>query len=162
MQGQLATAAFGRGRGGRGGNVTTDDAGGFELKDVPSGMYMVVIEHDELVPARSAVAVEAGVEPAVLRLALKRGEELSGEVSLASGGAAVGATVMLQGANGTTKRATTDDSGQYVLRGLEEGSYTVNLRGTGNERSRNNQVKVSKGSNRQDFELGEATQQEGR
>jgi hypothetical protein len=130
----------------------TDDAGGFQLKEVPAGRYVLVVNHVELVPARLQIEVAADIARFV-RVDLDRGEELSGAVELADGSAAAGATVALRDANGIMKRATADAAGRYRLGGLIPGTYSFIVRADRASRSSPVQLQIEKGENRYDYRI---------
>jgi hypothetical protein len=137
----------------RGGNsiATTDETGTFELRDVPEGNYLVVVQHQDLVPATKRVEIREGRFENPFRILLDRGESLTGKVELSNGQPAAGAAVMVRDAAGLTKRATTDGSGRYVIRGLSKGPHSFSVRGSENLRSPTLNVTVKAGTNELDY-----------
>jgi hypothetical protein len=136
----------------RGGAQKTDDTGKFQLKEIQAGRYVLVVNHEELVPARIEIEVVADIARFV-RVDLDRGEELGGTVELADGSSAAGATVMLRDANGIMKRVTADAAGRYRVQGLVPGTYSFTVRADRSSRGTPVQLQIEKGENRYDYRI---------
>ncbi|HVR76249.1 MAG TPA: carboxypeptidase-like regulatory domain-containing protein [Planctomycetota bacterium] len=152
LAGMTATAIQSAMRGG-GSLAVTDGSGAFQLKEVPEGRYLLLVNHEAYVPGRQAVRIDGVVRS--VRVDLDPGETLTGTVSLQDGSAAAGATIMLRDSNGITKRTQADSVGRYSLQGLVPGTYTLSLRSAtvaaGAGRA---QVEIKEGSNRFDYRVG--------
>lgn len=147
---QMAQAAIAAAT--RGGNAlaTSDEAGAFELKDVPDGRYVLVVRHEALVTGTRDVEIAEGRFENPVRIVLRRGEALQGTVALADGSAAAGAIVSVRDSAGVSKTARVDASGGYVIQGLSRGPYRLSIRGSG-LRSSAVEIQVKAGDNRFDY-----------
>jgi hypothetical protein len=127
-------------------NAITDDAGRFEIADVPAGRFTisasrasyVTVAYGASAPGRVGVplVVEAGQRVPGIRLLLARGAAIAGTVRDTDGEPAPGAFVMLaarRGADLVTLPLTveTDDRGGYRFFGLAAGEYFVVARTQG-------------------------------
>jgi hypothetical protein len=132
-------------------SAITDDAGRFELSDVPPGHYTVVASKAAYVgafygskqPGRGPgvpLAVPAGSRVTNLRLTLIRGSVIAGTLRLPGGGLAHNmpiTVVAIETVNGVRRlrlaggRTTTDDRGEYRVFGLPPGEYLVQAQASG-------------------------------
>ena len=121
-------------------NAVTDDAGRFEIADVPAGRFTisasrasyVTIAYGASAPGRVGVplVVEAGQRVTGIRLLLARGAAIAGTVRDADGEPTPGAIVRLARHSGADRvtlplTAETDDRGDYRFFGLAAGEYFV-------------------------------------
>jgi hypothetical protein len=121
-------------------NAITDDAGRFEIADVPAGRFTisasrasyVTIAYGASAPGRAGVpiVVEAGQRVTGIRLLLARGAAITGTVRDADGEPMPGAEMGLarrSAADLVTLPLTTktDDRGDYRFFGLAAGEYFV-------------------------------------
>ena len=98
--------------------------GVFSFTDLPAGSYVVVAQHDTLAGGDSGVIMldEQGVvRGIVIRIGTRGG--LEGYV-FRNGRPVAGAMILVMG-SGTTKTATTDRNGYYIVEGLGAGTYQV-------------------------------------
>lgn len=112
---------------GTGAAGVTDDAGSYTLTDVPAGSHDVVATLPGYAAGISpAVAVPFDATGNVPDLVLAPGGTASirGSAFLAGGGAAVGATVTVDGTAFTT---TVGADGSFELLGLPDGAYSVTI-----------------------------------
>jgi protocatechuate 3,4-dioxygenase beta subunit len=140
----------------QGGNVlaVTDEAGGFQLKDVPPGRYVLVASHDAFVPGRQNIMIGEDRITRAVRIELEKGESLSGTLSLPDNSLVAGAMVSLRDSTGLVKKAQSDGRGKYLVQGLVPGSYLFSVRTGSTEKSGPFEVKIRAGSNRLDYQIG--------
>lgn len=140
----------------RGGNpiAVSDETGRFELRDVPEGTYVLVVDHEALLPGTRDVDLREGRFENPVGIVLKRGESLAGTIRLQDGGAAAGAVVFVRDASGLTRRGVADGAGRYAIEGLAVGTHTFFVRGPGELRSARAEIAIRKGSNRADYRYG--------
>ena len=136
--------------------AVTDDGGGFRLRELPTGKYELLVQHDELVPARRSLEIGEDRLARFVRIDLERGETLTGSVRFSEGSPVPGATVILRGVNGLQKQVQADGAGRYGILGLLPGSYTLSARiGSNGQgvRGQSDAVVVKEGSNQYDYVL---------
>ena len=96
--------------------------GSFSFENLAAGSYIVVAKHPRYATGTSDMIdlAQAGKQDNV-RVRLGTGGAVEGYV-YRQGAASAGAVVMIVG-NGTTKSATTDQSGHYMIDGLATGTF---------------------------------------
>lgn len=123
---KLAFAALER-TGARSQGQTTTADGAFKIPEVPEGRYELVVDHESYVPLRRIVDV-TNLALTDYLLQMDPGENLSGTVTLEGHESGGGCTVIVQTADGYSKRTETDAKGRYRLTGLVPGQYTLVVR----------------------------------
>ncbi|MHC4942677.1 MAG: carboxypeptidase regulatory-like domain-containing protein [Planctomycetota bacterium] len=102
--------------------------GTFHLKLIVPGAYQVAVEHEDYSSAAvNDVLVVLGQEttPPTGEVVLMRGAKLFGTVRDASGRPVPGATIVVTSTSAYMKQTVTDKEGQYLVRHLTPGEYTV-------------------------------------
>lgn len=96
----------------------------FSFSDLPAGSYVVVARHDTLAGGDSGVIMleEQGVVRGIV-IRIGTGGGLEGYV-FRNGRPVAGAMILVMG-SGTTKTATTERNGYYIVEGLGAGTYQV-------------------------------------
>ena len=89
-----------------------------------------------------------------VRIALERGESLTGSLSFPDNSSAAGVTVSLRDSNGFVKHVQADERGRYLVQGLLAGTYWFSVRTGPDEKSGPYEVKIGPGSNRLDYQIG--------
>jgi murein DD-endopeptidase MepM/ murein hydrolase activator NlpD len=102
--------------------ITTDDAGRFEVGELPAGTYLATAYHEHLAPGTSApFAIDSAATTRDVRVTLADGVVLFGQVH-AGGQPISGVRVVAEEGAGEARRvvarATTDAAGRYELRPL--------------------------------------------
>jgi hypothetical protein len=107
--------------------TVTSATGEFRVQDLPAGKLVVSVEHERYVPRPTIEhSVEAG-EAATLRIELDGGKSIKGQVIAAEDGRHIeGATVTIR-----KKKARTDPTGRFHVRGLEPESHDVQVAAEG-------------------------------
>ena len=96
--------------------------GSFAFENLAAGTYVVIARHPRYATGTSElIDLAQGGKQENVRVRLGFGGGVEGYV-FREGQASVGAVVMVAG-NGTTKTATTDQSGHYMIDGLSTGVY---------------------------------------
>jgi Carboxypeptidase regulatory-like domain len=110
----------------------TDAQGAFRIGNLPAGSYLLFASAEGLPDsARTVIELGAGEAREELELRLAVGASLSGRVLDASGQPLAGHSIGVQGEPFdewvNTCDATTDEQGQYEIRGLAAGRYLVSV-----------------------------------
>lgn len=98
--------------------------GAFSFSDLPSGSYVIIVQHDTLASGSSGVIMleeQGAMRGIVVRIGTGGG--LEGYV-FRNGRAVAGAMILIMG-SGTTKTGTTGQNGFYSIDGLGAGTYQV-------------------------------------
>ena len=111
-------------RGGTLSAVTTSQADGtFRFEGLKKGDYYVRVSHPEHTSRESRPRLVPATEPRVLEIALGPASQISGKVSGLRRGLKV--AVFAWPGHGPALRAAVDPNGNYVLTGLEPGTYAL-------------------------------------
>ena len=110
------------------GTTTTDASGNYSFTGLANGSYTVTpsITGYTFTPVSQAVTVNSANSTANDFTATANSGStysISGTITKSGGGALAGVIITLSGAGSGT--ATTDESGNYTLSGLANGSYTI-------------------------------------
>ena len=107
-------------------STTTRDDGGFSLTGLPRGKIRVVVEHQDYSPTRSPVMRFVTSRSRSVKLVLKTGTRVQGQV-LDSMGRPVNGVVVQLHASSSTRTSLTGPTGEFQFTGL---SGTVSLTAT--------------------------------
>lgn len=112
--------------------VKTDVNGRFSIGELPVGAYRIVPDTDRLLVSSPApeVHVGAGGVSEAPRMTVRRARTARGRIVDNNGTGLSGLTVVARSDTGITT-ARSDQAGYYLLFGLEQGEYTVGVRGAG-------------------------------
>lgn len=114
--------------------------GSFEMTDLPPGSYRLRVNGPEFQPQRMPeITVEPGKVKDLGKVTVKRGRHISGRVVTSTGEAVEGATITAgrfvmgdgsntragRGGRGRGKTTTSDENGEFMLRGLGENQVNV-------------------------------------
>jgi len=143
---KAAIAALGRGALKSGGQRVESD-GTFQLREVPEGRYLLVVEHEEFVPlAREIEVIDGRYEEH--ELGLEIGERLEGRLKV-DRRAGEGYEIVLESNEGLVRRARTDSDGRYSVAGLLPGSYSVRLLSDGATAGGTRTIQIDEGKRNQ-------------
>ena len=106
---------------------------------------------DEYVPARKEIRIDDDRVLPETRIDLDVGATLKGKITLPEDQPNAGVTVILQSADGYSRRGETDSAGRYVITGLITGDYSMSVRGAGGLVVRGQKVEIREGENTFDY-----------
>lgn len=110
-----------RSRHGQHHSATTGEHGRFSIAGVPAGAYSLRITHADYPPARASADTDVASS-----VVMAFGGGISGQVREAQTGAAIpGATLVLDGPGKSSRKAVTDDRGEFGAFPLAAGRWTV-------------------------------------
>lgn len=111
----------------------TDAAGDFVFETVPAGRRPLGVEAEGFLPrVRDYVKIEEGVEHAPVAIVLDPGLSIRGRVSDDTGVPVPGANVLATPVRiGAARSASSDESGRFVVPGLEDGSHVLDVAAEG-------------------------------
>jgi len=126
------------------------DANGFyRIEGLPAGRYTLAVSGAGFANATQSVdAVEGRTVRQDFALTdddASNTGDISGRVTLAGGGAAVGVTLRVTAGPSTGQSATTDAQGEYTLSGLPEGTYSLRITRAGSRERTETGVEVTAG-----------------
>lgn len=125
--------------GGGGASTETDAQGRFVLAGLEPGELQLRAERDQYLDTNvDDLELADGAEERGLRVVLRQGASLGGQVLLPTGAGAAGAEIAVQASRSrgwggwgggsslqTVANAVADAEGRFVVRGLQDGSYTL-------------------------------------
>ena len=118
-------------------STTTSADGTFTLDSVPSGVTMLVVDHDDYVQLRRESPPVRSGDQATVVLSLTRGKSVSGRVRTEGGSSAGYRFLVLSGTdedNRSVRKTTmSEETGEFEFAALEPGNYELrsNFRGMG-------------------------------
>lgn len=109
----------------------TDSGGRYRAEGLSEGVWSLFVSHQGYRTVRQELEVKAGENRLDFRL--ERGLEVEGEVVDSSGAPVPGAGLNLVSNDvpWASGYATSDESGRFLIAGLEPGAYTLSVRGKG-------------------------------
>lgn len=133
------------------------DAGGrYEFRGLPDGIYEVQFETVDTVPARvegiQAVSDESVNVPDLI--SIYGGSIMGRTINPVSGLPVIGATVVAEAADGTSRSAESDENGNYLIIGVSPGLVTVSARTADSPRGIVEGVSVTKDQATTGVDLG--------
>jgi protocatechuate 3,4-dioxygenase beta subunit len=107
--------------------AVTSASGEFAVKDLPAGKLAVTVEHPLYIPRNALEQVVQAGEASSMRIEMDPGKSIKGQVMAADDGRQIeGATVTVR-----KKKACTDATGRFVIRGLEAESHELQVAAEG-------------------------------
>jgi len=125
----------------------SNEDGSYQVWGLPDGEYEIHYSTSEHLPRVEAVTVSVDMIEPIISVGLQRGAALEGRVYSSDGTLRSSGFLLLRGP--VRKRFNLREEGHYRFAGLPSGTYTVEYRGRGGDRSSDSSAQVELGPQEQ-------------